>query len=155
MNFIIRPATPDDDRALIEAGGDVFDGPADPATTREFLSDPRHCMTLAIAGGRVVGFASGFIHLHPDKAPQLFVAEAGVADEFQGRGIGRELVRALCEHGRKRGCQGAWVATEPDNFAARKAYAAAGGKLSPEPFVMFEFDLANAPGGGRPDAPGE
>jgi hypothetical protein len=33
------------------------------------------------------------------------------------------------------------VATGPSNVAARRLYAAAGGKESPEPFVMVEFEL--------------
>jgi ribosomal protein S18 acetylase RimI-like enzyme len=34
---------------------------------------------------------------HPDKGTEMFLYELGVADEHQGRGIGRALVSALAD----------------------------------------------------------
>ena len=52
---------------------------------------------------------------------------------------------ALLEQGRALGCKQAWVATDPDNDAARALYASAGGREEPTPFCMFEFSLEQGP----------
>lgn len=137
----IRILGPGDASVLGCVAADVFDNPVDPRWTAEFLADPRHHLAVAIDDGRVVGMASSVHYVHPDKPPELWVNEVGVAPTHRGRGIGRRLLEALFERGRALGCRQAWVATEPGNVAARRLYAAAGGTESPEPSVMVEFDL--------------
>ncbi len=85
--------------------------------------------------------ASAVHYVHPDKAPELWVNEVGVAPTHWRQGIGRHLLHALFVRGRELGCRGAWVGTEPDNLAARQLYAALGGVEAPEPMVMGEFNL--------------
>jgi ribosomal protein S18 acetylase RimI-like enzyme len=85
--------------------------------------------------------ASAVHYVHPDKPPELWINEVGVAPTHRAQGIGRRLLEALFERGRASGCRQAWVATEPGNMAARRLYAVAGGKEAPEPFVMVEFRL--------------
>ncbi len=129
-----------EDLAPLEAVGDkVFDHEIKTDRAREFLTDPRHHLVLAYHGDTVVGMASGFHYVHPDKEPSLFINEVGVAEAYQNQGIGRALVLFLREHGSTLGCREAWVATERSNLAAQKAYKAAGGIEDPEPIVMFEF----------------
>jgi ribosomal protein S18 acetylase RimI-like enzyme len=138
----IRLLTAADADLLAASGTDVFDHLPQPRWTAEFLADPRHHLAAAIApGGRLVGFASGVHYLHPDQAPQLFINEVGVADDWAGQGLGRQLVEALLAHARTLGCTMAWVATQPDNHAALALYARASGRRDPSPFVLFEFPL--------------
>jgi ribosomal protein S18 acetylase RimI-like enzyme len=138
---IVRLLGPADAALLDAAGTDVFDRPPQPALVREFLDDPRHHVAAAIAGGRIVGFASAVHYVHPDKPAQLFVNEVGVADSHRRRGLAGRLLGVLLEHGRALGCREAWVATEPDNQAARALYGSAGGREHAERFVMFTFPL--------------
>lgn len=144
--FTVRLATIDDLAALCAVQADIFDYAINEQRTAEFLSDPRHHLALAFVNDCIVGMASAVHYVHPDQEPLLFINEAGVASEFQGRGIGRELVRTLCAHGKSLGCTEAWVATEPSNMAARRTYAAAGGVETDEPFIMFNFNLREAAG---------
>jgi GNAT superfamily N-acetyltransferase len=118
----------------------VFDDPVDPALTAEFLADPRHHLAIAIDDGRIVGMASGVYYIHPDKAPELWVNQVGVAPEYRGRGIGRRVLAVLLDHGRALGCGEAWPLTDHDNAAARRMYAEAGGRETPA-HIMIEFDL--------------
>jgi aminoglycoside 6'-N-acetyltransferase I len=141
VNPTIRLLAPGDASVLENVAPDVFDNAVDPRWTAEFLADPRHHLAVAIDGGRVVGMASAVHYLHPDKPPELWINEVGVAPNYQGRGIGRGLLQALFAHGRELGCRQAWVATEPGNAAARKLYSAAGGTEAAESFVMVEFEL--------------
>ena len=94
---------------------------------------------MAYNRGKVIGMASGFHHVHPDKDPALFIDEVGVLEEFQGNGLGSELVHRLCEYGKELGCKVAWVMTENTNIAARKAYSKAGGVQDKGSFVLIEF----------------
>ena len=117
----------------------VFDNPIDPRRAAEFFADPRHHLAVALDGGVVIGMASAVHYVHPDKPPQLWVNEVGVAPPYRNRGIGRTLLLALFARGRELGCEEAWLGTDPDNAAARRLYLAVGGVE--EPMVMYSFRL--------------
>ncbi len=119
----------------------VFDDEIDPAWCAEFFGDPRHHLAVAIDGAMVIGMASGVHYLHPDKPHEMFVNEVGVADAYQNRGVGRELLQTLLRHATSLGCESAWVLTEPSNTPARRMYAAAGGVEQKEPPIMIEFRI--------------
>ena len=132
---------PGDAAVLEHVAPDVFDHEVDATLTREFLDDSRHHIAVAVAADRVVGFASAVHYVHPDKAPQLFINEVGVAPSYRRRGVGRKLLALLLAKGEELGCGEAWVGTELENRAARGLYAAAGGVEAPVPFVMVCFSL--------------
>jgi ribosomal protein S18 acetylase RimI-like enzyme len=83
--------------------------------------------------------ASALHYVHPDKAPQLWINEVGVAPSHQRRGVARRLMEAMLAHGRALGCTEAWLGTEEDNLPARRLYEATGGVA--EPFVLYAFSL--------------
>jgi aminoglycoside 6'-N-acetyltransferase I len=76
-------------------------------------------------------------YVHPDKAPQLWINEVGVAPSHQRRGIGRLLIDAMLAHGRALGCTEAWLGTEDNNAPARRLYESAGGL--PEAFILYSW----------------
>ena len=120
----------------------VFDGAVRPELAAEFLADPRHHLAVAVnETGQVVGMASAMHYVHPDKPPQLFINEVGVSPAFHRQGIGKALMAALLARARELGCSEAWVATEPDNWAAQGLYASSGGVKNAVPFVMFTFPV--------------
>lgn len=135
----LEPATQD---LLDRIEADVFDGPIRPEARAAFLADPRHLMMLAEAGGRVVGMASGTELLHPDKRPQLFINEVGVAPAWRRRGIGRALVATLLEAARARGCDGAWLGTATDNADGNACFSSVPGATQGETFVLYEWALS-------------
>jgi aminoglycoside 6'-N-acetyltransferase I len=119
----------------------VFDGAVDPRWTAEFLADSRHHLAVALDAGLVVGMASGVRYVHPDKPPELWINEVGVAPSHQGHGIGKRLLRALLEHASTLGCTEAWVLTDADNVVAQRLYRGAGGEPERAQPVMFTFPL--------------
>jgi aminoglycoside 6'-N-acetyltransferase I len=139
MNIEIRMLGPDDATVLHRVADDVFDHAVDARWAAAFLADARHHMLVALEDGVVVGMISAVDYVHPDKAPQLWINEVGVAPSHQRRGIARRLLDAMLAHGRTLGCTEAWLGTEDDNEAANALYRSAGSK--PEPFVLYSFDL--------------
>nr|WP_243446222.1 GNAT family N-acetyltransferase [Polymorphobacter fuscus] len=111
-----------------------------PHLAEAFLGDPRHHIAVAIADGRIVGFASGVHYIHPDKPAQMFINEVGVAGPWQRQGLGRAVMAALLDHARTLRCGEAWVLTDDDNAAARALYTAAGGADAPAGRI-FVIDL--------------
>lgn len=125
---------------LCATADDLFDHPIDRAQAAAFLGDPAHVISVAVADGDIVGFASGTILLHPDQPPVFFVNEVGVRDAWQRRGIARALMDRLMTAARSKGCKGIWLGTEPDNAAALGLYRALGG--AEVPFTGFGWDGA-------------
>jgi len=128
-----------DASVLNNVASGVFDNAIDTRWTSEFLADPRHHIAVALQGEQVVGMASAVHYVHPDKPPELWVNEVGVAPSYQGMGIGKRLLAALFAHGKSLGCAEAWVGTEESNVAARRLYAAAGGKEEMMVYVTFKL----------------
>jgi len=117
------------DAGVLENVADgVFDSAVSAAFTDEFLGDPRHHLCVAIDSGVVVGFGSAVHYIHPDKPPQLWINEVGVADSHLKRGLGKAIVQRLVALCPELGCSEAWVLTEENNAAARALYRAAGGE---------------------------
>jgi aminoglycoside 6'-N-acetyltransferase I len=144
----LRLLGPGDAGVLSRVAEGVFDYAVDPRWTAEFLADRRHHMIVARDEEVVVGMISAVDYVHPDKAPQLWINEVGVAPSHQRRGIARKLMDAMLQHGRAIGCTEAWLGTEETNVAARGLYEGAGSR--PEPFILYAFPLQEP---GR--APGE
>ena len=141
MAIAVRMLHAGEDAVLSRVADDVFDFAVDPASARAFLADPRHHIAVAIDDGTVVGFASGVDYLHPDKPPQLWINEVGVAPTHLRRGLAQTLLRMLLDAGRALGCTQAWVLTDRDNTAAMRLYASIGGDPGSRDHVMFEFKL--------------
>jgi len=137
----IRILKSGDEAILNNIAPDVFDNALQPALVAEFLRDERHHLAVAIEDGQVVGFASGVHYVHPDKQPELWINEVGVAPSHHRRGIGKTIIGALLQHAKSLGCKEAWVLTERANRAAMRLYASAGGEEAQSDQVMFTFVL--------------
>lgn len=122
---------------------DVFDHAIDPRWTAEFLADTRHHLIVALDDTLVVGFISALHYVHPDKAPECWINELGVAPSHQRQGIGRTLMRRMFAHARTLGCASAWLLAEPENTPALRLYAAL--QAEQHTTVMMAFKLGEEP----------
>ena len=127
MAIEIKVLQPEDDSVLMNVAAGVFDNPVNGKFVREFLEDPRHHIAVAIDDGIVVGFASGVHYIHPDKPPELWINEVGLAPTHRRRGLGKRVMKALFEVGRAHNCAVAWVLTHRSNAAAMALYSSVGG----------------------------
>lgn len=137
----IKILGPGDDALLRNVARDVFDNEADPDATAEFLNDPRHHLAVAVEEDLIVGMASAVHYIHPDKKPELWINEVGVASTHRRQGIGRKLISALFELGEALGCNECWVLTHQSNKAAMGLYSSVGGLPEAEEPVMFTMKL--------------
>jgi aminoglycoside 3-N-acetyltransferase I len=129
------------DPADVHRAGDLFDSPPLREPTERFLANPGHHLLFAYDGaGRAIGMISGIENTHPDKGTEMFIYELGVAPAARLQGVATELVRALANLARSRGCYGMWVGTEPDNAAAQATYRKAGANEE-APFLLLSWDL--------------
>ena len=131
---------PGDETILRSVAQGVFDGPIREGLAREYLEDPRHHLVVATDADEVVGMASAIHYVHPDKDPELWINEIGVAPGHRGRGLGKRLLRELLRIAHDLGCREAWVLTERDNAAAMRLYESTGGRAARSGTVMFSFD---------------
>lgn len=139
MPIDIRLLRAGDAGVLSNVAPGVFDGPVEEKWTNRFFADPSHHILVAVDDDIVVGMITAVEYVHPDKAPQLWINEIGVAPSHQRRGIARELLRAMLAHSRGLGCTEAWLGTEDDNIPARGLYEDAGSAA--EPFILYSFKL--------------
>ncbi len=137
--FTIQTLSLTDLPLLLHPADDVFDNPVDESFAREFLADPRHHIVVAVSEGIVIGFASAVHYIHPDKPPELWINEVGVADAHQGKGVGKVIMNELLRLAKQLGCVNAWVLTDRNNEAANRLYKSAGGNIAEGDTVMYEF----------------
>lgn len=142
LDFTIHLVTQATASLLDHVNEDVFDHAIDPVFLREFLSNPSNSLFVAIVDGQVVGMATGLTYVHPDKPRSLFINEVGVAVGHQRQGIGTQLISAILEWGKSKGCVEAWVATDDDNSAARLFYESTGGIADGKPSVVYVYSLS-------------
>lgn len=136
-DIAVRVLGPGDASVLFAVAPGVFDEPVRPDTAEEFLRDPRHAMVVAELAGVVVGFVSAVEYIHPDKPPQLWINEVGVAPEFRRRGIATRLLHEMVRHATDdRRVRDIWLATETDNAPARALYRSLGWRETP--IVAYE-----------------
>ena len=126
------------DAALVASAAALFDHPPLPDQTAVYLASERDFLWFAFADDAPVGFVSTVVVLHPDKPPQLFVTELGVAETTRRRGIATRLMQTVVAFGRERALWPVWVVAEGDDAHAIAFYRSLSG-LTEAGAVHFEW----------------
>ncbi len=118
---------PGDERRVLDASH-LFDRPPDEQATRAYLADERSYLLLAYADdGAAAGFVRGSELRRLDGPErQMLLYEIGVEPEYQRRGVGTALIRALERICRDRGFAEMFVFTNRSNTAAMRLYTSTG-----------------------------
>ena len=114
MTVELRARFPVDDGVLSLLHHQAFspDGPDAGVVTRPWARRlERHSLTWigAFSSGRLVGF----VHAVWDGGTHAFILDTAVHPDFQGRGIGRDLVRTATDEAFRAGCDWVHVDYEP------------------------------------------
>jgi len=139
--FTIKVLSGSDISLLKNTADDVFDNPVNENYASEFLNDTRHHMVVALVDGVIIGFASAVHYIHPDKPPELWINEVGVAPSHQKHGVGKTILKEMLQLGKQIGCVNAWVLTDHGNGPANRLYKSAGGRALGGEIVMYEFEI--------------
>ncbi|WP_335986650.1 GNAT family N-acetyltransferase [Glycomyces sp. MUSA5-2] len=79
---------------------------------------------VAIENEQVIGAALGFqSQVDPT---DLYLQDVMVHPEHRGRGIAKDLITAVAETGRKRGCTRMYLTSEPENSVAHQTWLGLG-----------------------------
>jgi GNAT superfamily N-acetyltransferase len=147
-NILIRKATESDLPAIGKLLAELVNAMNDTEgidigialkTCEQFLKDASSHFLVAEMEGTPVGFINFTIRqtiLH--RSPSALIDELVVAKEYQGKGVGKQLVLAAVEKCKQLGCCEVEVSTETTNAKARKFYKKCG---FTERGTLFEADL--------------
>lgn len=147
-NILIRKATKSDLPAIRRLLAELISAMDDtecidiriPLRTWEhLLKDARSHFLVAATKGTPVGFIHFTVRqtvLH--RSPSAMIDELVVTKEYQGRGVGKQLVLATIEKCKQLGCCEVEVSTEKTNVKARKFYRKCGFDKRE---LLFEVDL--------------
>jgi len=81
-----------------------------------------HLLMVAARGVDVLGFIGVEVQDHYISGRDAYIGELAVADEAEGRGIGRQLLAAGTEWARAQGCERLTLQTGAANARARTFY---------------------------------
>jgi GNAT superfamily N-acetyltransferase len=103
-------------------------------------SRPEMLGRVAEADGRVVGMLNAIIHPNTwFRMPVCYLEDLYVDAERRGRGVGRALIAALAEEGRREGWERIYWRTADDNLTAQRLYD---GVARRSRWVTYELDLS-------------
>jgi GNAT superfamily N-acetyltransferase len=147
-NILIRKATESDLPAIGKLLAELVNAMNDTEgidigialkTCEQFLKDASSHFLVAEMEGTPVGFINFTIRqtiLH--RSPSALIDELVVAKEYQGKGVGKQLVLAAVEKCKQLGCCEVEVSTEKTNIKARRFYSKCG---LGERGTLLEVDL--------------
>lgn len=112
FRIVVRPATADDLSTLATfIQPFVEDQKLLPRTSRE-LEDLIECGFVAVAEGRIIGFAA--LEVYSSKLAEI--RSLAVLSDWQGRGIGKQLVEACVSRARERNVLEVMAITSSETF---------------------------------------
>ena len=128
------------DQELSEATSDVFYPHGyDSATVARYIERNQEGLDrafVALAGARIMAYF--FLWELNEKTPRLGI---GIADAYQGQGLGRRLMAVLIAEAKAAGADGIELTTAPENERAFRFYLKAG--------FRHVGDVLNVAGGGE------
>ncbi|MEW8657546.1 MAG: GNAT family N-acetyltransferase [Candidatus Thiodiazotropha endolucinida] len=103
----------------------------------ERLSRERRDFTVVLDNGQVIGFANLYTSIAGDR---YFIGNVVISDTYRGQGIGRRLVRHMCDRIFDRYASTVYISVFTDNTPALLLYASLG-------FMPYDIEQRTTPNG--------
>ena len=112
---------------LVTIFADVFDMPTleipEEAYLKQLLSNPDFIVIVATVDEAVVGGATVYLlHKYYTTKKAAYIYDIGVTPNFQGKGIGKQLIQFIMDYCKQHNIDDAWVEAEADDAAAVNFY---------------------------------
>lgn len=133
-------------KSLIEIFKDVFENDEPIANDEQLvklLSNPDFFVFVVLLNNEVVGGLTIYVlHRYYGTKPIAYIYDVGISPDFQGQGLGKALIAAVCNFCKQNGFEDAYVEAESDDIDAVSFYRKT--KFSSEMnAIHFTYDLTN------------
>jgi aminoglycoside 3-N-acetyltransferase I len=96
-------------------------------------------------GGIVGGVTAHTLPMTRTESSEIFVYDIAVRSDYQRKGVGRQLMKALCEQALEFDIRDVFVAADNDDVHALDFYRCLGGQPSPATIFTFSSEFSDAP----------
>lgn len=87
-----------------------------------FIAEPTYQLYIAIDGDEVVGYAYGYIQLHPDGKVMQNIYSIFITKSHRKRGLATDFLDFILGDAAAIGCDQSWVMADPLNGAVRRLF---------------------------------
>ncbi len=108
-----------------------------------FINNESNLGFIAKDNNKIVGFSFGYILTHPDGESVFYFDAIDVMKDYQGKGIGTELMTYTKNFVEKIGCSEMFLVTNRSNISACKCYEKAGGISESKDDVVYVYDFGD------------
>ena len=91
-----------------------------------FISNKNNLGFIAIKNNKIIAFSFGYILNHPNGENVFYFDAIDVIKDYQGKGIGTELMKYTKNYVKSIGCSEMFLVTNKSNISACKCYEKSG-----------------------------
>ena len=106
-----------------------------------FIQDSSSFAFIAVEDSEVVGLVYGYILFKPFSNPMFYIHSVDVKQEYQGQGIGTNMIEQCIDYAKKKNCYKGFIITNKENVPANKLYQKTGASNPYEDDIVYEFQL--------------
>ena len=108
---------------------------------KKFISESNAYGFIAKEENKIVGFATGYLLLHPDGRRVFYFDSIDVMSDYQGKGIGTLLMSHIRDYAKSIGCYEMFLVTNKSNTSACRCYEKAGGISEANDDIVYVYDF--------------
>ncbi len=106
-----------------------------------FINNKSNLGFIAKDNNKIIGFSFGYILTHPDGESVFYFDAIDVMRDYQGKGIGTELMTYTKNYVKNIGCSEMFLVTNRSNISACKCYEKSGAVSEAEDDVVYVYDF--------------
>lgn len=106
-----------------------------------FISNKSNLGFIAKDNNKIIAFSFGYILTHPNGEKVFYFDAIDVMKDYQGKGIGTELMSYTKDYVKNIGCSEMFLVTNKSNISACKCYEKSGAISESEDDVVYVYDF--------------